>query len=143
MKKQVLIADLIPLIKESLDKDKHVIFVPSGSSMLPTLIGGKDEVTLARPDYLKPLDIVLYEREDGIYVLHRLIGIKNGEYLMFGDNQVYVERGIKRDQIIAKVIKFTHKGKKVDCSDRAYRFKSNLRVKTRAVRKIFTKIKGK
>ena len=46
-------------------------------------------------------DIPLYRRNDGAFVLHRVVGIKeNGEYIMCGDNQFLLEFGITDKNII-------------------------------------------
>ena len=45
-----------------------------------------------------------YKRENGQYVLHRLIKIKNDNLIFRGDNQFINENDIKENQIIAKVV---------------------------------------
>ena len=71
--------------------------------MLPLIREGKDSVILVAPDNLKKHDIVLYRRKNGAYVLHRIIKIRDDEFIMCGDNQGQPERGIYRENIIAKV----------------------------------------
>jgi len=141
MKKTVNISDIIPLIKESLSRGKEVKFRPYGDSMLPTLVGGKDEVTLVSPTRIKPMDICLYERKDGVFVLHRLVKIKRDEYLMKGDNQLWIERGISRENIIAVVKNYNHAGKSIDCQKITYRMKHRLLNKTKIFKRIKRKLK--
>jgi len=140
MKKTVDINELIPLIKESLMSDKKVKFVPFGDSMLPTLAGGCDLVTLVKPDKIKAMDICLYEREDHTYVLHRLVKIYRGEYLMMGDNQEVIEHGIHQSDIIAVVEDFEHGKNHISCQNFCYRLKAYLRYKFRLFRKIKRKL---
>jgi hypothetical protein len=140
MKKQVNINDLIPLIKDSLSQGQEVIFNPFGDSMFPTLVGGKDQVTLIRPDLIRTMDICLYERKDHTYVLHRLIKIKKGEYLMMGDNQFALERGISKEDIIGVVKNITHNNKIVNCRSNTYLLKAKMRVKFRLIRRIKRKL---
>ena len=104
---------LMPLIQEKLAAGHSVRFSPSGTSMLPLLVEGRDSVVLSpTPDKLKKYDLPLYKRDSGQYVLHRIVCV--GEtYTCIGDNQFYNEYGIRHDQIIAVVTSFTHKGKLV------------------------------
>ena len=59
----------------------------TGSSMLPFLVPGRDSVLLARPGRrLRRGDMVLYRREGGGYVLHRIVACqRDGAFAMAGD----------------------------------------------------------
>lgn len=74
-----------------------------GTSMLPLLRQGIDSVLLVAPTEIKKNDILLYKRANGQFVMHRAIKIKKDEYIMCGDNQRWLERGIKKENILAKV----------------------------------------
>lgn len=91
----------MPLLRERIGKGQTVRFYPRGVSMLPMLRPGVDSVVLAAPpERLKKYDIPLYRREDGSYVLHRVI--KAGEtYTCAGDNKWMRDTGIQHGQIIA------------------------------------------
>lgn len=94
--------DLWPLMKEQIDSGKAVEFRPSGSSMLPLIQPIKDVVLIKKaPSKLKKFDLPLYRRKDGAFVLHRVVGMKNGTYTMRGDNQKVLEYGIEPEQILA------------------------------------------
>jgi len=103
--------ELMPLVKECLTNGQSVTFSPHGVSMLPMIRQGKDSVCLSNPvGKLKKYDIILYQRTNGKYVLHRIVGV--GEtYTCIGDNQFTFEKGIRRDQIIAVCTSFNRKGK--------------------------------
>jgi hypothetical protein len=103
--------ELMPLMKECLANGQSVTFSPHGVSMLPILREGRDTVTIsAPPEKLKKYDIILYQRTNGKYVLHRIVGV--GEtYTCIGDNQFVLEKGIAREQIIAVCTSFNRKGK--------------------------------
>lgn len=91
-----------PLMKEQIDAGKSVRFCPGGRSMLPLIRPGVDKVMIKKaPEKLKKYDLPLYRRENGKFVLHRVVGIKNGTYIMRGDNQNVLERGVKHEQILA------------------------------------------
>ena len=73
--------------------------------MLPLLRQGKDSVALVKPaEKLKRGDILLYQRANGQYVLHRLVRVcRDGTLWFSGDNHLTVEKGIAHEQIIASV----------------------------------------
>ena len=98
--------DLIPLFRERLAAGQKVKFSPRGISMLPMLRQGIDCVELSPlPEKLKKYDLPLYQRDDGHYVLHRIV--KVGEtYTCIGDNQFVLEHGLCHDQMIAVVSAF-------------------------------------
>ena len=112
---------LVPLIKERLAAGQSVRFSPKGISMLPMLREGIDTVTLsAITDTVRKYDVLLFQRDDGKYVLHRVISV--GEtYTFIGDNQFNKERGIRKDQLISIVTSFTRNGK--DISVHAFLYK--------------------
>ncbi|MBQ8621445.1 MAG: S24/S26 family peptidase [Oscillospiraceae bacterium] len=110
--KQYALEDLMPLIREALAAGKSVKFAPRGTSMLPMLRQGIDSVTLSPlPQKLRKYDLPLYQRENGQYVLHRIV--RAGEnYTCMGDNQFVKESGLRRDQMIAVVTAFYRDGKR-------------------------------
>lgn len=111
MSKIVTMDEIAPLIEEKLKSDGKVVFTPKGTSMLPTIVGDVDSVSLVKPEFpLAKYSIPLYKRDDGGYVLHRVIGKKNGCYIMRGDNQYFEEKGVREDQIVGVVKTFTHNG---------------------------------
>ena len=101
---------LMPLIREYLAAGKTVKFSPRGISMLPMLRQGIDDVVLSPlPEKLKKYDLPLYQRDDGHFVLHRIVRV--GEtYTCVGDNQFELEHGLRHDQMIAVVTAFSRAG---------------------------------
>ena len=104
---QARMDDLIPIFRERLPAGQCIRFSPRGISMLPMLRQGIDSVVLSPvPEKLKKYDIPLYQRDDGKYILHRIV--KVGEtYTCIGDNQFDYETGVRHDQVIAVVTSFT------------------------------------
>lgn len=96
-------------------KDDSIEALPlliSGNSMAPFLIHQRDTVYLSRLQKpLKKGDVVLYLRDNGSYVLHRIVQINNDQYSMIGDGQFHIEKGIRHDQIIAVMTSVQRKGK--------------------------------
>ncbi len=111
MNKVVSMDEIIPLIEQKLNEDGKVVFTPKGTSMLPTIEEGVDSVSLVKPDFpLAKYSIVLYKRDSGEFILHRIIGRSKGCYTMRGDNQYVEEKGVREDQIVGAVRTYTHKG---------------------------------
>lgn len=100
-----------PLL-ELLEKVDTVPLVISGSSMTPFLVHGRDTVYLSkvgRP--LKRGDMILYRRDNGDYILHRIYRVEKETYSLVGDAQTAIERGIRPDQVLALVTAVRRKGK--------------------------------
>ena len=98
--------ELMPLIRESLDAGQSVRFFPRGISMLPMIRQDVDSVVLSPiTGELKKYDIPLYQRDDGKYVLHRIVDA-GAAYTCQGDNQFVPEPGLRREQMIGVVTAF-------------------------------------
>ena len=83
-----------------------------GISMYPLLRQRKDSVHIVKINKtLKKNDVILYQRDSGQYVLHRIIKIKNGNYIICGDNQWQKEYGITDEHIIGIMIGYYRKEK--------------------------------
>ena len=122
--KEIQLEDVIQIIKEKLNSGGTVTFTPHGTSMYPMLRNGEDVVVLKKPEgRLKYLDVALYRRSNGDFVLHRVIGFdKDGKYIFCGDNQFHKERGITDENIIGVVTAFYRKGKHYTDNSLSYRF---------------------
>ena len=151
MNKIVSMDEMIPLIEEKLKEDGKVVFTPKGTSMLPTIVGEVDTVSLVKPEFpLAKYSIPLYKRDSGGYVLHRVIGRKNGCYTMRGDNQYVKEKGIREDQIIGVVRTYTHNGEVYEAygpQNKTYAKKRHRKIGRRkiylAIRRRLGKVKRK
>ena len=135
--KSVRREQLMPLIRERLEQGHNVSFFPRGISMLPMLRQGRDCVILSPvPEKLKKYDLPLYQREDGSYVLHRIVRV--GEtYTCVGDNQFQLEYGLEHRQMIALVTAFERDGRRIEVSDPVYRLYCRFWVMSRPVRRIW------
>lgn len=92
------------VIRDVLESGGEFQIYPRGTSMLPLLRQDRDWVTLVKPaDPPRIRDIILYRRTDGSYVLHRILKREKGGYVLCGDNQAWLEKGIQADQIIGVV----------------------------------------
>lgn len=99
-----------PLLR-LLEETTAVPLVITGGSMTPFLVHKRDIVYLSRADRpLKRGDMVLYQRDNGRYILHRVLRADTGAYAMIGDAQTRPEPGIRPEQIRALVIAVRRKG---------------------------------
>ena len=98
--------------------------VKNNPRMRIPIIGNGDVVVLKKPEgRLKYLDVALYRRSNGDFVLHRVVGFdKDSKYIFCGDNQFHKERGITDENIIGVVTAFYRKGKHYTDNSLSYRF---------------------
>lgn len=109
--------------------------------MLPLIRQGKDSVGLVKPDgRLKKNDIIFYLRDDGHYVLHRIVKVEDDSYTLCGDNQVMLESGIVDGQIIGVVERVFRGEKEISGKNLGYRIYLLL-WKSFFLRKVFFKLR--
>lgn len=142
VEKQYRLEDLMPLIREQLSLGKTVRFSPRGVSMLPMLRQGIDKVVLSPlPGKLKKYDLPLYQRDNGQYVLHRIV--EAGEsYTCLGDNQFQKEPGLRQDQMIALVTVFTRGDREYSVTDWRYQIYCRVWYHSRHLRRFYRRAKG-
>ncbi len=108
-----------------------------GTSMLPILREGKDVALIGK----KPqgrccrYDVVLYRRNSGENVLHRIVRVRKKDYIICGDNCNYLEKGITDRQILGVMTGILRDGKEISVNDPQYLMyvKGQLRVMRRRV----------
>ncbi|MDE7105732.1 MAG: S24/S26 family peptidase [Anaeroplasmataceae bacterium] len=135
----IKVEDFYPLILEAFSEGKTFTFPIHGTSMQP-MLHTNDLVVLEAISHLKRGDIVLYRRENGQFVVHRIWKVKKDSYTFVGDHQVPLEPNILYSQCIGKVIAYKKQGK-----DKQYRLKGfRYKVYSFLVRfKLFRGIFGK
>ena len=106
MRDTVNLNELYPLIKEVIEKGGEFRLFPRGISMEPMIHAGDDSVVLSKIDGISEGDILFYKRDDGTFVLHRLIEKRGGTLTMCGDNQMKLEYGVREDQLLAKMVSY-------------------------------------
>lgn len=111
MQPEVLLEEYRRLLQGDLSIDALPLII-TGNSMSPFLLHGRDTVYLSR--LTRPArrgDMLLYKRENGNYVLHRVFKATPESLTMIGDAQTVLEPGIRREQVIAIVTRVERKGK--------------------------------
>lgn len=105
-------------IETALEKTGFVIHTVKGTSMLPLLDQQRDAVHLVPiKEAPRVNDIVLFRRENGALVLHRIVKIKNGVFIIRGDNCISSE-AVFENQIIARADAVYKDGKYISCDDK-------------------------
>lgn len=148
--KSIHISKMAPIIEELVNAGKEIEISPQGVSMQPSIVDG-DIVTLIKPKFpLKKYDVAFYRRGDGSVVLHRVVGMKKGAYIMVGDSQNYTEYPVHERDIIAVAAKVVREGEVIEeigkgkskYTARHHRYLLYLRIRGRLgaiYRKIFRK----
>ena len=134
--------DLMPLIRESLVRNQSVRFMPHGISMRPMIRQGLDSVVITQlPEKLEKYDLLLYQRDDGKYILHRIVGVGK-TYTCIGDNQFKEEHGVRRDQMIALVTGFYRNQKYHSVTEPGYQIYCRFWHCSRPIRHFFRRMIG-
>jgi hypothetical protein len=108
----------LPLLQEG-----HTVAInPIGSSMFPLFIHCDDQAVLAAADVsrLRRGDVVMYRRDSGMLVLHRIWRVKKDGFYMVGDNQTQPEGPLRAEQIMAVMVSFVRNGRQISCKNPAY-----------------------
>ena len=103
--------ELMGPLLELVEQGETVPLVISGGSMTPFLVHRRDAVYLSRISRpLKKGDMILYRRDNGAYVLHRVCRVRKDCFDLVGDAQTAIERGIRSGQVLALVTAVRRKG---------------------------------
>ncbi len=122
-------------IEQLLREGKMIQTAVNGYSMYPTLVPGRDSVVIEPLDGRPGRgDVVLYRRDGGILVLHRVWKAGPDGYYMVGDNQTQVEGPLREDQLRGKMVAFVRKGRQCAVRSVPYRLYAALWLRMRPIR---------
>lgn len=122
MSKVFSLEELVPVLKETLEVSGEVSFASRNDEMKPIIRGNGDAVTLIKPkEKLKKGDVVLYKRENGEYVLRRIVFVNKDTYVACGDNERTNEYKIADEQILGMLLSYDRNGKTHKTSDTNYK----------------------
>ncbi len=108
--------------EDELNRKGTFTYTCSGVSMLPMLRQRKDLFTIAKKQgRCNKYDVVLYKRYPDSYVLHRVVKVKEKDYVILGDNCLNKEYGIRDEDIIGVLTSFVRNGKEYSVSHKGYR----------------------
>ena len=120
--------------EEELGRKGKLIYTNVGDSMMPLLRQGRDLLIIERPKEwdlleendvaavrkLKRLDVPLYKRDNGAYVLHRVLKVRKKDYVICGDNRYHREYGINDRHVIGMLTGVVRDGREISVHDKKY-----------------------
>ena len=107
--------------------DGRLIYSNVGDSMWPLIRQGRDLLVIERTEgRLKRLDIPLYRRDNGQYVLHRIIRVRKDDYVLCGDNRWSREYGITDRHMIGVLTAVIRDGKELPMTRWQFRLYAHL-----------------
>lgn len=128
--------------KEQLELHGKIIYTNVGTSMMPLLRAGRDVMIIERPTgRLKKYDVALYIRADGMHVLHRVLKVRDNDYVICGDHCTVKEYGITDDNIIGVLTGIIRDGKTVTMDSFGYKLYYHLWCDFFYVRVLLLKVK--
>ena len=114
--REIKLEQIEQTIRKVLASGGEFSFYPGGTSMQPF--------------------IILYKRENGTFVLHRVTGKKENAYIFRGDNQFLDEYGIKREQMIGRVTEIIRGDDVIPVNDIKHRMWAGFWVNTVFFRRV-------
>ncbi len=128
--------------RTELEKNKVIAFVPGGNSMWPMLKNrGQSVIVQLKTEKLKKYDVALYQRDNGAFVLHRVIFPTEDGYVMCGDSQSTLEK-VGEDMVFGVMTGF-YKGREyietdnVEYRSRVERWYGNEKRRKRKLKRFY------
>ena len=130
--------------EQELERNGQLIYTTLGTSMRPFIRSQEDLVVIEKKTggRYEKCDAVLYRRDSGQYVLHRIVKVCPDSYVLCGDNRIHREPGVRDDQILGVLTAVIRQGQRIDVNEEGYRRKIRRWVALYPLRAIFIKIKG-
>ena len=115
MKKHI--QDKTYTFEELLNEHGYIVYTNVGYSMMPLLRQRRDiiEIRAKKPGQrFEKYDAVLYKRGEQ-YILHRIIQVRERDYVICGDHNIQKEYGITDEHILGVMTRVIRNGKNIDC----------------------------
>ena len=113
--------------EDVIERDGRLVYTNVGDSMRPLIRQDRDILIIEKYEgRLKKYDVPLYKRDSGQYVLHRVLKVRENDYVICGDNRYYKEYGITDRHIIGVLTAVVRNGKEVPITDWRYRIYVHL-----------------
>ncbi len=107
--------------EEIIERDGRLIYTNVGDSMEPLIREGRDLLVIEKPSgRLKRYDIPLYKRDNGKYVLHRVLKVRDEDYVICGDDRYTPEYGITDRNVIGVLTALITDGKERKLEGKRY-----------------------
>lgn len=130
--------------EEELNRKGKFTYTCSGVSMLPLLRQHKDLFTIEKKQgRCEKYDVVLYKRPPKSFVLHRVVEVREKDYVILGDNCLNKEYGIRDEDILGVMTSFIRNGKEYPVSHRGYRLYARVWYVLYPLRRFWKRCKGR
>jgi len=128
--------EVFRIMDQIFDYEKTSWVVVTGMSMFPFLREDIDMVEMARTKLIniKKGDIVLVQRQNGEFVLHRVCKKNTCNIFLVGDAQQWIEGPIFEDQLKAVVVSIKRNNKVISCNNFFLKFLIFLWMTVRPIR---------
>ncbi len=130
-------------IEQQLREQGYYVSTTVGTSMWPMLRNRRDRVIVlpVGEEKLKKYDLPLYRRPDGKYILHRILDVKDGEYIIRGDN-TYFKEHVPHEWVIGYVSEFYRADKHILSTSRGYQVYIRIWRLIYPIRYVFFKLRS-
>ena len=113
--------------EEQLAQNVKLIYTNKGDSMMPLIKQDRDLLIIEPANgRLKKYDVPLYKRDSGQYVLHRILKVREDDYVICGDNRWVKEYGIQDRHIIGVLTAVVRDGKEISVNNWKYKLYVHL-----------------
>lgn len=133
--------------EEELKEKGVLVYTNVGTSMRPLIRQGKDVMIISSLDKLgrdlRKMDVPLYKRDSGQYVLHRIIKINKNGYVIRGDNTYSNEYGVTDSQVLGVLTGVIRNGKEISVNSFGYKVYSYFWLYTYYIRKVVVWVRRK
>lgn len=131
----------VSALRDLVNEGKECRLLISGSSMAPFLVHERDSIIFSKPQReLQRGDMVFYQRENGQFVMHRILHVKPEGLYIVGDAQTEIEGPVNPSQVFAVVTRAQRKGKWIGPGDFWWWFFRTVWIRLVPVRKIILKL---
>ena len=128
--------------EEELNRTGKFTYTCSGVSMLPLLHQHKDLFTIEKKQgRCNKYDVVLYKRPPKSFVLHRVVEVREKDYVILGDNCLNKEYGITEEDILGVMTSFVRNGKEYSANHKGYQMYAKVWYFLYPLRKTWKKCK--
>ena len=114
--------------EDQLNKYGFLVYTNVGDSMLPLRRENRELMVIQRKgiDRCKKYEAVLYRRTTGQYVMHRILKVREHDYVLCGDNRWQRETGVTDSQILGVMTAIIRDGKEHRVTSAVYRLYVHL-----------------
>ena len=131
----------VSMLRDLVNEGKECRLLISGSSMAPFLVHERDSIIFSKPDReLRRGDMVFYQRDNGQFVMHRILHVKTEGLYIIVDAQTEVEGPVRPEQVFALVTKVNRKGKWIGPGNFWWWFFSTVWLRLFPIRRLILKL---